>query len=162
MNLHYRIGLRAIKSSLAVFVVLLIFFLLDRDNVFYATIAAVVCMQTSYQKTVRSGVNRLVGTVVGGVLGFLILQLCLGVEAFYHWAYLLIIPFALLPAIYICVVTEHKEAVTICCVVLLSIVTDFSTDISNAVLYVSQRVIDTGIGIVVATLIDRLIQPRRD
>ena len=42
LNTHYKIGLRALKSSLAVFLCFLVDLVLHGDNVFYSAIASVL------------------------------------------------------------------------------------------------------------------------
>ena len=61
------IGLRMIKSSIAVFLCLMLNMLRQGQGVvFYSCIAAVLCMQQDAGSSVRVGKNRVVGTLVGG------------------------------------------------------------------------------------------------
>ena len=55
MNSHYRLGMRAIKSAIAVFLCALIGYISGTDNSFYSSIAAVICVQQSYDKTLKKG-----------------------------------------------------------------------------------------------------------
>ncbi len=160
MNLKYNIGLRAVKTAIAIFGCFLIGVLFHRESVFYSSIAAVMCMQTTHEKTFEMGFNRFVGTVIGGACGFLILQYTMKLQNAYNWLYVFMIPVCILILIYICNVLNKKNSVAICCIVFLSIVTNYSRNIPDTFLYVINRVIDTSIGIAIAILINRFIFPR--
>lgn len=61
-----KIGMRIVKSALAVFVCLLI----DRlrgGMPFYAAIAAILCMQPDVANSLKTAANRVIGTLVGGL-----------------------------------------------------------------------------------------------
>ena len=63
-----KIGMRIVKSALAVFVCLLI----DRlrgGMPFYAAIAAILCMQPDVANSLKTAANRVIGTLVGGLAG---------------------------------------------------------------------------------------------
>ncbi len=66
-----------IRATLAVFICCLLyeFFDIGTGIPFYAGIAAVICLQSEIKSTVRVGLNRTVGTLLGGVTGMGILYL---------------------------------------------------------------------------------------
>ena len=65
-----KIGLRMIKTSIAVFLCFLIYVLRNEQGiVFYSCIAAVLCVQQDSRDTLRVGKNRMEGTIIGGVSG---------------------------------------------------------------------------------------------
>ncbi len=68
MEARFKIGMRTVKTVVAVAIcmVIMLFFPV---NAFYACIAAVICMQQTVEHTVRTGLNRMKGTVVGALLG---------------------------------------------------------------------------------------------
>ena len=65
------IGMRIIKTVIAVFLGGLLALLRGKSG-FYSMIAAVVCVQNSTGKTVASSINRMMGTLIGGVVGVLV------------------------------------------------------------------------------------------
>ena len=69
INTDYKIGLRAIKTAIAVFVCAVISMFLNHQDVFCACIASVICMEQTYEETVITGINRFIGTVIGGFIG---------------------------------------------------------------------------------------------
>lgn len=66
MDIHYQPGLRAVKSALAVFLCLLVSIPLHRESPFFSCIASIVCMQPTWEKSLRTGFHRFYGTVLGG------------------------------------------------------------------------------------------------
>lgn len=157
LNTKYSPGFRAIKTSIAIFLCFLVGMLLGRDSMFYACIASVICMQTTSEKTFTIGVNRFIGTVVGGVVGFFTLELLQWARPVISWLYIVLLPLCVLFLIYICNVFNIKNSVGICCVVFLSITAHGDREIPDALVYVVNRVIDTTIGIVIAILVNRFI-----
>ena len=65
------IGMRIIKTVVAVFLCGLLAFFREASG-FYSMIAAVVCIQNSAGKTIESSINRMAGTLIGGVAGVLV------------------------------------------------------------------------------------------
>ena len=157
LNTHYRIGLRALKSSMAVFLCFLVDLILHGDNVFYSAIAAIICMQPTPEKSIDVGINRFIGTLIGGLLGFVILKIADFIP-YYEYTYLLVIPLCMLIAIYVCNVIDKKDSVSICCVVYLSVVTNFARTTPNTELYVIDRIIETTIGIIIAVIVNKEIK----
>ena len=72
MKLH-KPGMRTIKTGIGVMLCVLLGYLNFNlvDKTFYAAIACVVCMQTTVKGSFMVGLNRLKGTFVGGLIGFL-------------------------------------------------------------------------------------------
>ena len=157
LNTHYKIGLRALKSSLAVFLCFLVDLILHGDNVFYSAIAAIICMQPTPEKSIDVGINRFIGTLIGGLLGFIILKAADYIP-YYEHIYILVIPLCMLIAIYVCNVIDKKDSVSICCVVYLSVVTNFARTVPSTELYVIDRIIETTIGIIIAVIVNKEIK----
>ena len=154
MNLGYKLGLRAIKTAISVFLCLLIAYILNRTDTLFASIAAIICLQPTYNKTFSSGLQRLVGTLIGGVVGYLIL-LTIYKLPFKEFTTLLVAPIAILIVIYICNLISQPASVSISCIVVLSVVMWPDGNISDTLMYVINRVLDTSMGIVVAMLVNR-------
>ena len=154
MNKKYKLGLRAIKTAISVFLCLLIAFIFNRTDTLFASIAAIICLLPTYNETFNSGLQRRVGTLIGGVVGYLIL-LAIYKLPFKEITTLFVAPIAILTVIYICNVINQPSSVSISCIVVLSVVMWPNGNISDSFLYVVNRVLDTSMGIVVAMLVNR-------
>lgn len=141
------IGLRNIKTALAVSMCILLFQVFDRPYPFYACIAAVICMQRSVEHSFRVGRDRMIGTVLGGLVG-LGIYLIMG-PSWYATGLGIVIVIAL------CNRFGKQASVSIACIVLIAILTNLKE--VTAVAYAANRVLDTLIGIVVALLVNRMI-----
>jgi len=143
-----KIGLRNIKTALAVLLCFGVFALLGRENAFFACVAAVICMQNTIDSTLQAGKNRLIGSVLGGALGYVFVEF-LGRGA-------LLSSLGIVVIIYLCNLLKQKEAIVLACVVFLSIIINLSD--GSVHLYAFNRVLDTFIGIVLATVINYFIK----
>ena len=85
MNQQYKVGLRAAKSAIAVFLCLLIAMIFKRSELLLASIAAIICMQPTYNETYKTGLYRLVGTSIGGFLGLIVLLITKHHNATYNY-----------------------------------------------------------------------------
>lgn len=69
-----KIGMRIVKTALAVFLCFLIDLLRNHQGApFYSAIAAILCMQPFVSNSVKVAFNRSVGTFIGGLFGMLVL-----------------------------------------------------------------------------------------
>jgi len=150
-----KIGMRNIKTAVSVFLCLLIFDTIKRDNSFYACIAAIICMQPTLENTFKKGISRIIGTIIGGFLGAILLAI--GETYITEKAYLFLIPIGIIILIEICVSLKQKEAVSICCVVFLSIMISHRLK-GDYFWYTTNRIIDTSIGIIIAASINRYLK----
>lgn len=160
MNFRYIPGLRGIKTAVAVFLCLAVAFLFSRESPFYSCIAAVVCMQPTHEQSVQLGVERTIGTMAGGVVGFLALVVCAWLPRHIEWLFLLVLPVFLVLAVYLCNVLGQEKSTAICCIVFLSIAINHGGTVSEAVSFAANRVLDTVIGIVIAVLVNRFVAPQ--
>ncbi len=142
------------KTAAAVFFCALISTLFNREDIFCSSIAAIICMERTYKRTVETGMNRFIGTIIGGIMGYIALEISECVP-YFKFVRILLLPFCILIVIYICNVINKKSAVSIGCVVVLVIVSRLGNPMSSTFLYVILRVMDTLIGTVVAMLVNR-------
>jgi uncharacterized membrane protein YgaE (UPF0421/DUF939 family) len=160
MNLP-RIGMRNIKTTLSVFLCLLLFDIISRENSIYACVAAVICMQNTIVDSLEKGVSRVLGTIVGGLVGIFVLFVVSEIFIVNEDMMIFIIPLGIILLIEICVMIDQKQAVVISCVVYLSILISKNRD-GGYVLYTVNRVLDTSIGIVIALLVNKyVVMPER-
>ncbi len=155
------LGLRVVKTALAVLAVLFIYGFWGRQGAVLAAVAAVICMQGSVSGSVKSGLNRILGTVLGGVFGVLVSLIPYHKDYFALWA--LVVAAGLVPLMYLCNLISKPESIIIACVVYLVIAADimYTGDV-HPVQYALQRLLDTGIGVVVAVAVNVLVfRPRK-
>lgn len=150
-----KIGMRNIKTSLSVFLCLLLFELINRGNSIFACIAAVICMQNTVVDSMEKGIARVIGTVIGGFLGALALFI---IKTFFNSSILIfVIPLGIMILIQICVTINMKQSVVICCVVYLSIMITKNHE-HGYLIYTINRVLDTSIGILIALLVNKYVE----
>ncbi len=145
-----RLGLRIVKSAVAVFFCFLIDLMRGGGIPFYSAIAAILCMQRDVRSSWRVGLNRTVGTLIGGGYGLLILLALRGIP----WlqtplAAYLVISLGLIPLMYLTVALERTSSTYITCVVYLSVVVSHGAD-TAPVAFAIGRVTDTLLGIFVS------------
>lgn len=151
-------GQRIIKTALAVSLSIYVLKILSDDSslYFYASIAAVMTLQNSLEKSYRIGITRILGTILGGVLAILLTALTqkLGISV----DNVIIIFIAIIIAIKLCVIFDIKEGVVVCCILYLSSVS-IQMD-ANYVVYVFYRLLATALGISVAITINAINFPK--
>lgn len=151
-----KIGMRNIKTSTAVFLCLLLFQVLNRDNALQACIAAVICMQNTIVDSYKKGIERVKGTILGGIGGAFVLYL---ITIFGHEDVIIfVIPLGIIILIELCVTLDMKQSVVICCVVYLGILITVAEREGGPVFYAVNRVIDTTIGIVITIIVNKYMK----
>lgn len=150
-HLHLpHIGSRNLKTALAVFICLLFL-----NQSLMASIAAIICMQSTIEYSVTIGLNRLLGTLIGGLLGIIIIYL---VSVFNLQNYIIFIAAGSVSLIiYICNLINKPAACVIASIVILGIVIEPNVD--NQIPYAIARTVETSLGIIIAVLINRFIHP---
>ena len=142
MRLQNIVGMRTIKTGIAVMMccILTSFFV---DNMFYCATACVVTMQDTIKTSYKMGWQRVFGTLIGGLVGFLLV---------------LISPAnPILCGIGIMIVIKFCEIFKLSSLVVSS-VTFFSLYLgyidSAPLVYSIQRVIDTSVGVIMGLIVN--------
>lgn len=155
-----KIGMRIIKSAIAVFICFLISMIRGQGIVFYSAIAAILCMQPYVSNSLKVAKNRIVGTLIGGIFGMIVLIVQ---RAFIPTNMMvlnyLFISIAIIPLIYITVIVEKPSASYITCVVFLSVTVAHGIDVSIYE-FALNRILDTLIGIVVSLGVNAFHMPK--
>lgn len=152
-----RVGLRTIKTVIAVFICLMIEMLrLYKGVPFYAVIASVLCMQRDRENSLKAGINREIATIIGGTLGMLFLIIedyfpLRDIDFFRAIALSLMI----IPIMLIITNIKRSTAAYITCVVFYSVTISHVGDVSK-VAFALNRMLDTTIGITVSLLVNRI------
>lgn len=150
---HFHIGMRIVKTVLAVFVCSILGWLRG-ETAFFSMIAAVLCMQKSAEKTLTTSFNRVIGTAVGGAYGVIVLfletqfRLQRILPLFY-----LIVSLMLIPVILTATGIKKPSVAAFACVVFLS-TTVYHVGDAAPYTYALNRMLDTVIGIVVALIVN--------
>jgi len=166
MNPRYKIGMRNIKTAVAVGICLLTVQLiglissvigLDKEiNGIQAALAATICMKSSLQNTLKTGLDRTIGTVIGSAMGVLFLMLG-GIIP--DVLFVLLVTAGVVVIIYLCNVLRLQASIPISVVVYLIILIG-RRDISP-LMYGLVRLVETVFGIFVAYVVNRFLDLRR-
>ena len=143
-------GLRNKKTALSVFFCILLFELIGRPNPLFACSAAIICMKETVHYSYKIGVDRLIGTLLGGIVGLVFL---LTTQS-------LIGGLGILIVIYLCNLFKKSDASVISSIVFLAIVIGVSE--KPPFLYALDRMTDTFVGIIIALLVNKNIYPLKE
>ena len=156
LHLHFHIGQRNIKTALAATLCALIYFLADRNPTF-ACIGAIFGMGSDMDNSRLNGGNRFFGTLFGGLLGMGLFRLYI---LFYpdgskHFLILLFLFIGVIILILISLQFRWPGAVQPGGVVLCILL--FNTPVATYISYSLARILDTGIGVIIAMLVNWLL-----
>lgn len=150
-------GFRNIKTGIAILICLILYIPVNRDGVAFATIAILICMQDSVEKSISEGFNRVIGTVLGGSFGIIFIYFDL--IKLHSIIYFTLCSLGVVLYIYICNLINIRKSINIGCVVYLMIVIGPVED--SPLLYSIYRTIDTIVGIIIAVVVNRhLFRPK--
>lgn len=164
-NPGIHVGLRNIKTALAATLCALLYLLVGRDPTF-ACIGSVFGMGSDMGSSRLSGGNRFFGTIFGGVLGMLLFRVYItfypeGVYPDYGFKplMLLLLFVGVVVLIVVCQLFRWAGAIqpggVMLCIVL------FRTPAESYVAYSINRIIDTGIGVLIALAVNALLPRER-
>ncbi len=149
-----RIGMRIIKTVIAVFLCGVLAFLRD-TSALYSMFAALFCVQNSTGKTIHSSIDRTLGTLIGGVVGVLTVY-TLDTLRVLHVDLLryLLLSLLLIPVIELCLVIKKPGCAGMACMVIMCLVVDPGDKPAvNSI----ERLFETLVGVVLACGIDVLL-----
>lgn len=160
-----KVGMRAVKTAVAVFVSFLVLFpfwsyipsgpgdLLQQVAPVNACIAAIICMQSSVEESVSQGLFRVIGTVLGGVVGLV----CLLLSNYFGMPVMtgVLLGVGTVVTLWVCILIKRPEACGMGCVVLCCILLTY--DGTNGYFYILLRVLENLVGIIVAVVVNRLL-----
>lgn len=156
------IGMRIVKSSVAVFLCYMVYLLRGETGVvFYSQLAALWCIQPYVNSSLKNALQRTVGTFIGAAFGLIVIPLFFYLfHGKYHFLQYLIISLMIIPVIYVTVFFHRKDASFFSCVVFLSIVVLHVED-GNPFFFVWERFSDTMIGILIGILVNLFHLPHK-
>ncbi|CCQ94617.1 conserved membrane hypothetical protein [[Clostridium] ultunense Esp] len=144
-----KIGMRTIKTALAVSFTILLSQLLNLRSPFFAGIAAIIAMQTSVSESFTMAKNRMYGTILGGTVALLF--------SYFAPENVFSIGIGIIIIIYTCNLFGWKKSVQISTMVFLSIILNYEE--GSRLNYALYRTLDTLIGLIIGTLINYFIVP---
>lgn len=143
------IGMRYIKTAVAVTLCILISRALNSEYPFFAAIAAVISMENTVTSSFITGKNRMMGTLVGAVIG-LIFVLIRPENA-------LMCGLGVIVIILVCNRMQWINSISIATIVFLAIM--LNLDGQDPLLYSVNRIADTLLGITVALVVNYVLFP---
>ncbi len=144
-----KIGMRTIKTSIAVTISISLGYALKLNSPFFAGIAAIIAMQGNLVDSYRMGRDRILGTILGAVIGLLCSFISIGNP--------LIIGIGIIIVIYLCNRLGWSKSVSIATIVFVSII--MNVEKGQELHYSLNRILDTMVGIVVAVIVNFIISP---
>lgn len=155
---RFHIGMRNIKTALAATLCALLYFPFDRNPTF-ACIGAIFGTGSDMGNSWLNGGNRLFGTIIGGFLGMGLFRLYIMIypDGETHLLMMLFVFIGVILLILASLFFKWPGAIQPGGVVLAIIL--FNTPVDTYVSYSLNRMLDTGIGVIIALLIN-LIFPR--
>lgn len=154
-----KVGMRMIKTSIAVFLCFLVDLIRQDGIPFYSAIAAVLCMQSEITDSKEKAKSRIIATIIGGIAGMVFLNIE-NVLPFIvsDWLRYVAISLCLIPILYFTVIIKKPSSSYLSCVVFMCI-TVVHVDDSHATLFAINRILDTLIGIVISLGVNQFRLP---
>lgn len=161
-----RVGMRTIKTAIAVMISYLLFVPLEwrvgaesagilvHLGPAYACIACIICMQSSMGQSIELGLSRLTGVAVGGVLGVLILTA--EVPLTHPLLKVLLLGLACVAGIWVCMLIRRPAACVMACILPCVVVINETTGVDRYY-YAAARILETVVGIAVALAVNALL-----
>ena len=153
------LGLRSMKTALAAVLTALLYAFLPNSNPTFACIGAIFGMGADMEYSRRNGGNRFFGTIIGGFIGLGLywLEHRIFPEGNY-WLRLPLVFLGIVIMITVCVLFRWPGGVQPGGVVLCIIL--FNTP-AHHIDYAINRMIDTGVGVVISLLVNYLLPRSR-
>lgn len=147
LNLH--IGLRTVKTAIAVTIALFLSYLLGTPSPIFAGLGAIIAMTRVVREGFRAVRTQFVGLSIGGAVGFLVLLID-------STPSILLTGLGVLLAMVLCIHFKLYDVVSTAAIIALSACT--STD-GNVMLNLAYRMLDTAIGLGCGLAINILVKP---
>lgn len=148
-------GLRIIKTFIAVTLAMIISAIRPGEGLpFYSAIAAIICLKSDVEGSRDIGINRVLGTMLGGLCGLLYLLI---VPANYLPRLLELILISLISSIiiWIMAMVGKPKAISIMAIVFLSITINHGNEGNLPFLFAFNRTFDTMVGVIMAIVVNR-------
>ncbi|WP_352418316.1 aromatic acid exporter family protein [Proteiniborus sp.] len=141
--------MRTIKTSIAVTISITLAYILKLNSPFFVGVAAIIAMQDNLVDSYRMGRNRVLGTILGAVVGLLGSLISAGNP--------IIIGIGIIIVIHLCNKLGWNKSISIASIVFISIT--LNVEEGSELYYSLNRILDTIVGIVVAVIVNFIISP---
>lgn len=142
----YKLGMRTFKTGLSVALGMLVSQLLNLRSPVFVVISAIMAMKASVSESFILGKNRMLGTLVGAIVGLLL--------SYIFPQNAIFLGLGIIVVIYIHNIFNWRESISLSAIV-LSVV--FMNTETARLSYAINRTIDTFIGIIVSMLVNYFI-----
>ncbi len=155
-ELHFHVGLRNFKTALAATLCALLYFPFDRNPTF-ACIGAIFGMGRDLENSKLNGGNRLFGTIIGGFLGMGLYHIYAQIypEGGIHAPLFIFLFVGVIYLVLVCQTFVLPGAIQPAGVVLCIVL--FNTPVDMYVSYALNRMLDTGIGVIISILLNVIL-----
>lgn len=143
------ISLRNLKTSLAVFICVVISQLFKLEYPFFVVVAAIISMENSLMNSFKAGRNRMLGTLIGAGIGLFCALIRPGSA--------LLCGIGMILVIFLCNFLKWRKPIPIAGIVFIAVMVSLNG--KSPIQYSINRIIDTFIGIVVAVGVNYLVFP---
>ena len=156
----FHMGMRIYKTGLAAFICL-IFSKGLGGYPFFAVIAALICMKPTFEDSLKVGLHRVLGTIIGGVAGMVLLAVvtAAGIQQ-KDLLYDALVALVIMLLIKLIVSLNRSPSTVITCVTFCSILLMPLGQLS-IVQYSLMRILDTLLGVFVALIINEVLPKHR-
>lgn len=138
---------KAIRVGIAASLCMLVSNLLKLKFPFFVLLPAVMPISTFFGETIKFGVNRIIGSSIGALIGVIFVTI--------QEQNILLIGLGVILIIYVCNYLKWNSTTSIACLVFASIMVGVKG--SSAIIYSAHRLLDTFIGIGITTLVNHYI-----
>ena len=158
---HLKVGMRSFKTALAAVLCALLYLPFERNPTF-ACIGAIFGLGNSFENSKLNGGNRFFGTIIGGVLGIILFRIYI---IFYpdgsnqHFLMIVMLFIGVLLLIITSRICGWPGAVQAGGVVLCIIL--FNTPVDTYISYAFNRMLDTGLGVLIALAVNTALSKER-
>lgn len=159
-----RLGMRAFKSAILLVIIVGFYGAINRQTgAFLACIAGIVAMQDTMGHSVRVGLIRMMGTLIGAIVGVVFTAIIARIPP--QWQPIVRMAMMFIGSLVVmelCLWLNFKEAILMGVVVLLAIlITEELFTLHGSLVYCLDRLFDTSIGIVLSVILNLSIKPPR-
>ncbi|MZK51097.1 FUSC family protein [Clostridium beijerinckii] len=137
---------KAIRVGIAAALCMLAANLLNLKFPFFVLLPAVMPISTFFGETIKFGINRIIGTTIGAIIGVILVTL--------QSQNIFLIGIGVIIIIYTCNYLKWDSTTSIACLVFLAIMTGVK---ESALTYSIHRLVDTFIGIAITTLVNNYV-----
>lgn len=152
-----KVGMRTIKTAISVAICIFVLELLGVKTPFFACMTAVFTMETDVSTSLRAGIERLLGTLTGAIIGSVFALLTNYLPMDYLLVKVLVVPIGLILVIQMFSLMKLKNSTFIACIVYLALMVH--VDGPLRVEYAITRTLTTAFGAFIALLVNRYIYP---